>query len=95
MQRLAIVCVGVLLGACNATTKDGTPIVRDGTLTTFIRETTSPGSTYKSRQAADDRKCREYGFKPGTEAYGNCRLQIDQIRATNELRDTPVRVRAQ
>jgi hypothetical protein len=33
--------------------------------------------------AEDDSKCRELGFKPGTEAYGNCRLQAEQIRATN------------
>jgi hypothetical protein len=32
--------------------------------------------------AADDAKCRDYGFTPGTEGYGNCRLQLDQIRAT-------------
>ncbi len=38
------------------------------------------------RAAADakaDAKCRELGFKPGTEGYGNCRLQLEQIRATN------------
>jgi hypothetical protein len=30
----------------------------------------------------DDAKCRQLGFKPGTEGYGNCRLQLEQIRAT-------------
>ena len=38
---------------------------------------------HEARQARDDAKCRELGFKPGTEAYGNCRLQLEQIRATS------------
>lgn len=33
--------------------------------------------------AKADVKCRELGFKPGTDGYGNCRLQLAQIRATN------------
>ena len=37
-----------------------------------------------ARAAADNAKCRELGFKPGTEAYGNCRLQLEQIRATKQ-----------
>jgi hypothetical protein len=35
--------------------------------------------------AADDAKCQGYGFKPGTEPYGNCRLQVEQIRATQQV----------
>jgi hypothetical protein len=35
------------------------------------------------RRAADDAKCKDLGFTPGTEARGNCRLQLEQIRATN------------
>jgi hypothetical protein len=84
MKRFAIICLGTLLGSCNATTKDGAPVILDGSMMGMVREINDPGSTYRSRQAADDRKCREYGFKPGTEAYGNCRLQLDQIRATEE-----------
>ena len=33
-----------------------------------------------SKKAADDAKCREFGFKPGTDGYGNCRLQLEQMR---------------
>lgn len=40
--------------------------------------------TREERAAADDAKCRQYGFTPGTEGYGNCRLQLDQIRATKQ-----------
>lgn len=70
------------------TTKDGTPIVRkgplpgDGTLFGTIQELSDPGSTYRSREAADDLRCHQLGFKPGTDGYGNCRLLREQIRAT-------------
>ena len=63
----------------------------DGTFTGFVKEVANPGSTYEARQAAEkaqqaanDAKCRELGFKPETDAYGNCRLQLEQIRATKQ-----------
>ena len=31
--------------------------------------------------AADNQECIELGFEPGTEAYGNCRLKLREIRA--------------
>ena len=31
-------------------------------------------------EAEDDRNCQELGFEPGTEAYGNCRLKLREIR---------------
>lgn len=78
-MRATIICVGLtLLSGCK--TSDGTPIITDGTLTGAIKEYSNPGSTYKARQAADDAKCRELGFKPGTEGYGNCRLKLEEIR---------------
>jgi hypothetical protein len=27
-------------------------------------------------EAADDKACKDYGFAPGTEGYGNCRLKL-------------------
>ena len=30
---------------------------------------------------ADNQECIELGFVPGTEAYGNCRLKLREIRA--------------
>lgn len=36
--------------------------------------------TPEQKRATDDAKCREFGFKPETEAYGNCRLKLEQIR---------------
>jgi hypothetical protein len=90
VARFAVLfTVGAALAACSATTRDGTPIVRDGTLTGFIRETADPGATYRARRAADEARCVEFGFKPGTEAFGNCRLQLEQVRATRESAWTP------
>lgn len=40
--------------------------------------------TKAEREAADSAKCVELGFKPGTEGHGNCRLQLEQIRATKQ-----------
>lgn len=55
----------------------------DGTMVGAIKELQEPGSLAREREVRDDAKCRQYGFTPGTEAYGNCRLQLDQMRATN------------
>ena len=43
-------------------------------------------------RAVDDAKCHEYGFEQGTEAYGNCRLKLEEIRALRQSRSaTPAR----
>lgn len=34
--------------------------------------------------AADHQTCLDLGFKPGTEAYGNCRLKMREIHAKEE-----------
>lgn len=37
---------------------------------------------YQQRVAAfDDHKCRSYGFTLGTDAYGQCRVQLDVARS--------------
>jgi hypothetical protein len=33
------------------------------------------------RRAADDARCRSYGFRAGTEAFAKCLLQVDLDRA--------------
>lgn len=48
----------------------------------LLRELARPGLIQMARDAAANAKCLEFGFKPQTEAYGNCRLQLEQIRAT-------------
>lgn len=39
--------------------------------------------------AADHQNCLDLGFKPGTEAYGNCRLKMREIRAREEGSKSP------
>ncbi|MGB3809935.1 MAG: hypothetical protein WA943_07535 [Parvibaculum sp.] len=43
-----------------------------------------------AQQQADARECQNYGFKPGTESFGNCMLKLKEIRAqeanTEEIR---------
>ena len=85
MRTIATVCLVLALAGCAPDWET------DGTLTGFVKEVANPGSTYKARQAAEkarqaanDAKCRELGFKPDTDAYGNCRLQLEQIRATKQ-----------
>ena len=86
MKSIAAACLGLVLAACSMTAKDGTPIVReglfpgDGSLVGTITELADPGSTYKQRTAAADAKCRELGFKAGSDAFANCRLQLETAR---------------
>jgi hypothetical protein len=70
LRALLIVLLGLTLTACG-------PAVNDA-LDKFWG-----GPEARARQAeADDAKCKNLGFKPGTDGYGNCRLQLEQIRAT-------------
>ncbi|MEX0840387.1 MAG: hypothetical protein WD034_12720 [Parvibaculum sp.] len=39
--------------------------------------------------AIDHRNCADLGFEPGTEAYGNCRLKMKEIRAKEEGNRSP------
>ena len=41
--------------------------------------------TTEDRMVAADRQCRSYGAQPGSQAYVQCRLQIDQNRANQRL----------
>jgi len=40
-------------------------------------------------ERTDDKHCRELGFEPATEAYGNCRLKLKEIRASQETPNHP------
>ncbi|OJV09880.1 MULTISPECIES: hypothetical protein [unclassified Bosea (in: a-proteobacteria)] len=37
--------------------------------------------TLEERRAADEARCRSYGFRPGTEGFANCLLQVDLDRS--------------
>jgi hypothetical protein len=86
MRTLVALFAGLVLASCNATTKDGTPITTDGSLVGFVQEAADPGATYKRRQALDDAKCSDYGFKPGSQGYADCRLKLEHIRASDQVR---------
>lgn len=48
-----------------------------------------PAAEQARLDAADHRNCVELGFKPDTEAYGNCRLKMKEIRAREEANRSP------
>lgn len=72
----------LLLPGCK--TSDGTPVMTDGSLCGAVAEMQAPGSTYRRRESEDDARCQQFGFRPGTEGYGRCRIERDKIRAGQE-----------
>ncbi len=69
MRTIVTICLGLALAGC-ASSSEGSLLWR---LSPEARE---------AREAADNAKCREwFGYEPGTEAYGNCRLKLEEIRA--------------
>jgi hypothetical protein len=83
--RVAVYFGFLVVGCVNC---QADPLVGDGTISGFFRELSSPGSLQKSKDVADDAKCRDLGFKLQTEAYGNCRLKLEEIRAIKESGET-------
>ena len=47
-----------------------------------------PAAEQARIDALDNQNCIDLGFKPGTEAYGNCRLKLKEIRAQEDARNT-------
>lgn len=43
-----------------------------------------PAAEQARLDATDHQNCLDLGFKPDTEAYGNCRLKLKEIRAKQE-----------
>lgn len=50
-------------------------------LALFLSACADPAAEQARIDAADHQNCLDLGFKPGTEAYGNCRLKMREIRA--------------
>jgi uncharacterized protein YceK len=65
MRTIVIVCLSVALAGCSSYIE---------------RLKAQEKAAEDATKAADDVKCREFGFKPGTDGYGNCRLQLEQMR---------------
>ena len=75
---VGLTIVGLALGGC------GVASTASDSAQGVSRTIFEGSNARKARHGAeDDAKCRNLGFKPGTEAYGTCRLQAEQIRATN------------
>ena len=75
MKAIATLCLGLALAGCTA-------MPENLYLSAPERMQRERERLRPAREAADDVKCRQFGFKAGTEAYGNCRLKLEQIRAT-------------
>jgi hypothetical protein len=43
-----------------------------------------PAAEQARLDAIDNQNCIDLGFKPHTEAYGNCRLKLKEIRAQEQ-----------
>lgn len=74
--HFSVVLIVLALAACGGTTT--------GALSNMF-ETKEVRAARLAQE--DDAKCKSLGFKPGTEPYGNCRLQLEQIRATKAAAD--------
>ncbi len=48
-----------------------------------------PAAEQARLDAIDHKNCVELGFEPETEAYGNCRLKMKEIRAKEEGNRSP------
>jgi hypothetical protein len=80
MARLALtyLCMGLLLTGCASASRQS-----------LRGAFTSEGA----RSSLDDQKCREYGYQRGTDAYANCRLKLEDIRASDGATSEVDRVR--
>lgn len=74
MKIILISVFGVLLASCTAAHPDS--------LVGKVYDTVQPGERTKAEQAADDAKCRDFGFERGTDGYSYCRLRLEEIRAS-------------
>jgi hypothetical protein len=71
-------CLAALLSSCAA--------YENSVFSNFPQDTVfeRPDNRQERLAAVDDAKCQKLRFKSKTEAYGNCRLRLEQIRATNQ-----------
>jgi len=93
LKTAGIIFLGLSLAGCGTS---GPFIANEDSAAGRIEDLLRPGQRQAVREAMHDAKCRGYGFKIGTEGYGNCRLQLEQIRAMERsgrlrFRDTSTR----
>ena len=50
----------------------------------MVTEAATPGAHDAYEAAQDDKKCRSFGYAPEvSNSYGQCRMQLQQLRATS------------
>lgn len=88
MRAIAILCLTLPLAGCAVYENSifAPPIP--------VQVVRAQAEAERHAAAQDDPKCQELGFKPGSEAYGNCRLQLQQIRATRAAANATSATRA-
>jgi hypothetical protein len=76
MRILGVVALGAALGGCAA--------AGPGTVSGMVTEAVSPGAHDAYEAAQDDKKCRSFGYSPEvSNFYGQCRMQLQQLRANS------------
>ena len=76
MRTSIVVVLGLGLSGCSA--------ADPRSLTGMVTETVSPGTHDAYEAAQDDKKCRSFGYAPETSnSYGQCRMQLQQLRANS------------
>jgi hypothetical protein len=76
-QYLWLGLAAVTLGACAA--------ARPNSVIGMVTEAATPGARDAYEAAQDDKKCRSFGYSPEvSNSYGQCRMQLQQLRATSE-----------
>lgn len=69
MRRVVAICSGLWLGGC--VTDEPPPMQISPALAAAI-------------ESQDEQKCLKLGAQPGTEAYTNCRLKLQEFRRQDE-----------
>jgi hypothetical protein len=76
-RYLGLFFAAVTLGGCAAAQPDS--------LIGIATEATSPGAREAYEAAQDDKKCRSFGYSSeASQFYGQCRMQLQQLRAASK-----------
>jgi hypothetical protein len=77
---------GLLIGVASALVLSGCAAARPDSLVGIATETVAPGTRAAYEAAQDDKKCRSFGYslEGSKDAYGQCRMQLQQLRAQSE-----------
>ena len=76
--RFATVVVGCLvLSGCASVADNGSPV---SNMVGMVTDAVEPNAREEFRAKQDDAKCRDFGYQPQTEAYGRCRMELEQLR---------------